>query len=496
MSRSRRARCARSCRRPPPEEGEPFARVLADLDPVLMPGITHWNHPRFFAYFGISGLAAGHPRRAPGRGAQRQRRCSGAPRRPSTELEEVALAWLAELLGLPAGWHGHIEDTASTSTLAALARRARGDPRAPHRRLLRARPLLGRQGLPAARARAAPRPGRRGLPPAADALDLSDACAVVATVGTTSTTSVDPVPAIADACAARGRLAARRRRLRAARPASAPSCAGRFAGFERADSLVVNPHKWLFTPLDCSASSRARPDDLRAAFSLVPEYLRTPPTTACTTSTSTARRWAGASARSSCGRCCAATGARGCRRMIREHVRLAELFEGWVRDEPGWELCAPRPFSVVCFRPDGRRTRDNEALLAAVNADGAASTSRTRGSTAATCCAWRSATGTNEDDVRRDLERPQTRGRTPRRRRRRKGDRLMRVLVLQHIACEPPGVFEDVLLERGARAPARRARRGRPAARLARLRRDRRDGRTDERQRRGQAALAHRREAR
>ena len=115
-----RARCARGCRASPPDGAEPFAAVLRDLDELIAPGLTHWNHPRFFAYFANTGSRAGDPRRAADRGAERERDVVGTSP-AATELEQVVLDWLAQLLGLPAGLHGHIEDTASTSTLAALA---------------------------------------------------------------------------------------------------------------------------------------------------------------------------------------------------------------------------------------------------------------------------------------------------------------------------------------------------------------------------------------
>ncbi len=206
-----------------------------------------------------------------------------------------------------------------------------------------------------------------------DALDLSDACAVVAAVGTTSTTSVDPVPEIAAAAAAAGAWL----HIDAAYSGSARVCPElRTPGFEHADSVVVNPHKWLFTPVDCSCLFTSRPDDLRAAFALTPEYLRTSAEGVLNLNEygpSLGRRfralklWAVL-------RC---YGREGLQETIREHMRLAELFEGWVRDEPGWELCAPRPYSVVCFRPEGDDAR-SEALLEAVNAGGEAYLSHTR----------------------------------------------------------------------------------------------------------------------
>jgi aromatic-L-amino-acid decarboxylase len=357
----------------PPEEPESFSAVLADLDRLLLPGITHWNHPRFFAYFSIT---SSHP----GILAEllaATLNANGMLWRTSpavTELEELTLSWLGQLLGLPAAWHGHIEDTASTSTLAALctARTANPDRRVvvasehAHSSVDRACRILGLD------VRHTPVDDAYRM--RSDALDLRDACAVVATVGTTSTTSVDPVPAIADAAAAAGTWL----HVDAAYAGSARVCPEfRTPGVERADSLVVNPHKWLFTPVDCSCLFTARPADLRAAFALTPEYLRTSAAEGVTNlneyGPALGRRfralklWAVL-------RC---YGRSGLQAVIREHIRLAELFEGWVRDEPGWELCAPRPYSVVCFRPDGDDA-NSEALLEAVNAGGEAYLSHTR----------------------------------------------------------------------------------------------------------------------
>src|SRR3954468_24220775 len=200
----------------------------------------------------------------------------------------------------------------------------------------------------------------------AELLDLDDVAAVVATVGTTSTTSVDPVPAVADACERAGAWL----HFAAAYAGSAMVCEElrwAFEGVARADSLVVNAHKWMFTPMDCSLLWTSRPDDFRAAFSLIPEYLRTPDAEDALSLSEygpalgrrfrSLKLWAVL-------RCYGRT---GLQQRIREAVRLAELFEGWVRDEQGWELCAPRPFSVVCFRRDGSDA-DNAALLDRVNA--------------------------------------------------------------------------------------------------------------------------------
>jgi aromatic-L-amino-acid decarboxylase len=290
-----------------------------------------------------------------------------------TELEQVTLSWMCQLLGLPEAWHGHIEDSASTSTLAALcaARTVRPDRRVvvasehAHSSIDRACRILGLELRHV--------PVDDDFRMRIDALDLSDACAVVAAVGTTSTTSVDPVPEIAAAAATAGAWL----HIDAAYSGSARVCPElRTPGFEHADSVVVNPHKWLFTPVDCSCLFTSRPDDLRAAFALTPEYLRTSADGVLNLNEygpSLGRRfralklWAVL-------RC---YGREGLQVTIREHVRLAELFEGWVRDEPGWELCAPRPYSVVCFRPEGEDAR-SEALLEAVNASGEVYLSHTR----------------------------------------------------------------------------------------------------------------------
>ncbi len=356
----------------PPEGPEPFADVLRDLDEVLLPGITHWQSPRFFAYFAVSGAEAGilaELLAATLNNVGILWRTSPA----SAELEALTLDWTAELLGLPAGWHGHIEDTASVSTIAALAaaREATGGKvvvcsEEAHSSVERAARLLGLE------TRRTPTDDEFRLLP--DALDLADAAAVVATVGTTSTTSVDPVAEIADACAAAGVWL----HVDAAYAGASwvcPELRWSQAGVERADSLVVNAHKWLFTPMDCSLLWTSRPEALRAAFSLVPEYLRTRDEVANTSDYGPAlgrrfrslKLWAVL-------RC---YGREGLQARIREAIRLAELFERWIRDAPGWEICAPRPFSVVCFRRDGS-DEENEAILERVNASGELFISHTR----------------------------------------------------------------------------------------------------------------------
>jgi aromatic-L-amino-acid decarboxylase len=221
-------------------------------------------------------------------------------------------------------------------------------------------------------ARPAPVDGAFRLRP--DALDLDGACAVVATVGTTSTSSVDPVAPIADA-AAEANVWLHVDAAYAGSAAVCPELRHHFDGWERADSVVVNPHKWLFVPMDCSTLWTRRPDDLRAAFSLVPEYLRSADevTSLSEYSPVLGRRFRALKLWTVL-RC---YGRSGLQERIREAIRLAALFEEWVRAEPGWEVVAPRPFSLVCFRHEGS-DEENERTLGRVNESGEAFLSHTR----------------------------------------------------------------------------------------------------------------------
>ena len=349
----------------PPDEPEPFSAVLRDLDAVLMPGLTHSQSPRWFAYFAITGSEPGILAELLIAGLNQL----GILWRTSPalqELEEVTLDWLRQLVGLPEGLHGHLEDTASTSTLVSLAaaRSLRPDARAvviseqAHSSVDKAAKLLELE------IRRAPVDGELRMRP--DLLDLEGACAAVATIGTTASTAVDPVREVADRCAAGGVWL----HVDAAYAGSAailPEFRHHFAGWERADSIAVNPHKWLGVPIDCSVLWTRRPGVYRSAFSLVPEYLRTEEEVASLSEYTQAlgrrfralKLWAVL-------RC---FGRSGLQAKLREHLRLAALFEEWVRAEPGWEVVAPRHFSLVCFRREGS-DEDNEALLERVNGSG------------------------------------------------------------------------------------------------------------------------------
>jgi len=349
----------------PPEIAEPFSAVLRDLDTVLMPGITHWQSPRYFAYFATTAAEPGILAELLIAGLNQVGilwRASPALQ----ELEEVTLDWLRQLLGLPEPLHGHIEDTASSGLITALAaaRSAHPDRRVvvcsehTHSSTVKAARLLELEIRKTA--------ADDAFAMRVDELDLSDACAVVATVGTTSSAAVDPVAAIADRAAAE-RVWLHVDAAYAGAAAVCPELRHHFTGWERADSIGVNPHKWLFTPMDCSVFFCARPDDLRRAFSLVPEYLRVDEDVVSLSEYASplGRRFRALKLWATL-RC---FGREGLQSIIREHIRLAALFEGWVVAEPGWEVCAPRHFSLVCFRKEGSN-EENEEIMRRVNSSG------------------------------------------------------------------------------------------------------------------------------
>lgn len=384
-----------------PESGEPFEQIFADVERVLVPALTHWNHPGFFAYFAITASAPGVLGEMLAAALNQQAmlwRTSPA----ATELEEVSLAWLRQLLGLPEGFEGVIYDTASISTLHALAAAREASL-----------PGVRQQGLAGLAAPGALRVycsaeahssvekavmtlglGRDALvriPVDADFRlrdDLLGAAlsrdraegriplAVLATIGTTTTTSVDPVEAIARQCQAH-RVWLHVDAAYAGVVAAIPGARGPFRGWEQADSIVVNPHKWLFVPFDLSAFYCRRMDVVRQAFSLVPDYLQTADGAArnlMDTGIQLGRRFRALKL----WMVLRHFGAEGIREALAEHMRLARLFAQWVDDDADFERLAPVPFSVVCFRARPREWREpelaldslNQALLDRVNASG------------------------------------------------------------------------------------------------------------------------------
>ena len=359
-----------------PEDGEPFSAVLRDLEEVLLPGITHWEHPRYFAYFpsGTSEPAIlAELLAATLNSVALLWRTAPA----STELEAVVLSWVADLLGLPSGWHGHIEDTASTATFTAViaAREATGRnvivcSEQTHSSAAKAARMLGMELRTV--------PCDSSFRMRADALaaaSLEEAAIVIPTVGTTAVASVDPVPAVIEAAHAAGAWA----HVDAAYAGAAMVCPEfrwAFSGVSEADSVVVNAHKWMLTPMDCSLLWCSRPEALRAAFSMVPEYLRTPDAEDALSLSEygpalgrrfrSLKLWAVL-------RC---LGRRGLQEHIRQGVGLAASFESWVAACDEWEIVAPRHFSLVVFRLRGSDDL-NRRLLEALNSSGEAFLSHT-----------------------------------------------------------------------------------------------------------------------
>ena len=396
-----------------PEDGEPFETVMADFERVLVPGLTHWNSPGFLAYFASSGSAPGVLAEFLSAAINQQAMLwSTSP--AATELESVTLDWLRQLIGLPAGFEGVIYDTASISTMHALvAAREAGV------RDVRVRGLAGRSDVPRVRVycseqthssidkslmtiglgqdslRKIPVDSEYRMNPAelARAIDGDRSAgilpiAVVATVGTTSTTSIDPVPAIADICA-RERLWLHVDAAYGGVAAMLPSHAHILAGADRADSLVVNPHKWLFTPMDLSALYCRRMDALRGAFALTPEAILTGDEADAArrnlmnTGIQLGRRFRSLKL----WMILRSFGAKAIRAHLAEHIRLAQLFASWVDEHPDFERLAPVPLSVVCFRWNpmgGERLSEsaldsaNQHLLDAVNQTGEVFLSHTR----------------------------------------------------------------------------------------------------------------------
>ncbi len=382
-----------------PEAGESFEQIMADFERIIVPGITHWNHPRFFAYFATSAAPAAIAAEA--LSAALDVKVMLWRTSPSAaELESVVMRWLGRLIGMPDSWTGIIYDTASVAGFTALAaaRESLGLQ-------IREDGMSGRN-LPALRVYATVHThshiekaaialgiGRRNVVPvqsdsayrmdpaalaraiAADRAAGMQPLAIVATVGTTSTTSIDPVPAIAE-IARRERIWLHVDAAYAGVAAMLPEFAYLMDGVERADSLVVNPHKWLFTPMDLSVLFLRDEATVRRAFSLVPEYL--------TTSDGDVRNYMDYGIQ--LGRRFRALklwfvlrhlGAEQIRMRLRGHIELAQRFAQWVDETPEWETMAPHPLSLVCFRYHPRDVDDDEALerinaqlLDAVNATG------------------------------------------------------------------------------------------------------------------------------
>lgn len=374
----------------PPQHGEDFGDVLKDVDRLIMPAVTHWNHPNFHGLFSTSTSSVGVFGEMFAAAFDMKAmlwRTSPA----STELEDVVLDWLRQMMALPDHFEGIIYDTASVSTMHAIAAaREKANIR------VRDEGLSGRDDVPLMRVYMSEHVhssidkscitlglGLRSLrkiecndrfemipEKLAEAIEVDiengylPIC-VIPTVGTTSTSSVDPVDAIADICEKYG-IWLHVDTAYAGSTAILPEMQPLFKGWERADSIVVNPHKWLFTPFDLSVLYCKELDSLKQAFSLIAEYLKT----------NEGEVKNGMDYGIQLGRKFRALklwfviryfGVEGMQARLREHCRLAKLFASWVEESEDWEMMAPVPFALVCFRASER------GLLARTTAEQAGS---------------------------------------------------------------------------------------------------------------------------
>jgi aromatic-L-amino-acid/L-tryptophan decarboxylase len=398
----------------PPQHGESMESILADVDRLIVPALTHWSHPSFFAYFATSTSAPGifgEMLSAAFDAKSMLWRTSPA----STELEEVVLDWLRQMMGLDAGFGGFIYDTASVSSMHAIAAAREGV-----NLRIREEGMSGRTDLPLLRVYASEQAhssidkgiitlglGQRSLRKIPtdkkfrmDVNALNAAIeedkhngirpfCVVATVGTTSTSSIDPVPEIVEVCE-KNSIWLHVDAAYAGPAAIVPEMRGVLSGCERADSLVLNPHKWLFTPFDLSVLYCRHLDLLRQAFALVPEYLRTPEQDQVRSGSDYGVQLGRRFRALKLWMIIRYFGHEGLAARIREHCRLAQLFASWVEESPNWKLMAPTPFALVCFRAcppvesetEAARHKKldalNEAIMHGVNATGEAFLSHTK----------------------------------------------------------------------------------------------------------------------
>jgi aromatic-L-amino-acid decarboxylase len=366
-----------------PLKGEPMENIFDDFKKIVVPGITHWQHPSWFAYFSANNsppsilaelLTAGI-------GAQ----CMLWETSPAAaELEEVVLEWLRKLLGLPEGLAGVIQDTASTASLVALlTAREQATEFESNRRGIK-EPLMV---YVSEEAHSSVEKGAKIAGYGTDnirkvstdhtyamipeelkrmlvedkAQGLKPTC-VVATLGTTSSSAMDPLEPIGRICR-QHKVWLHVDAAYAGTAALLPEKQWMFAGAENVDSLVFNPHKWMLTNFDCSAYYVKDPGALIRTFEIHPEYLKT----GVDSQVKNYRDWG-----IQLGRRFRALklwfvlrsyGVEGLQAFVREHIRLAQLFREWVEEDSRFELMAPVPLSLVCFRlNDGRSEEDLDRL--------------------------------------------------------------------------------------------------------------------------------------
>ena len=378
-----------------PVNGEPIDRILADFRSQIVPNLNHWNHTRFHGYFSVSasepGILGEMLAAALNVNAMVWKSCPAA-----TELEQVVMRWLGEWLNLPEDWFGIIYDTASISTMhALLCARQYVDPES---RTRGAEPNLTvytseqahssveksaiALGYGQDNVRKIPvddqfrmRPEKLYEAMRQDTIAGRRPACIVPTIGTTSTSSVDPVAEVV-ALAQEHDAWVHVDASYAGVTAMLPEMSQYFDGVSDAHSIVVNPHKWLFTPIDLSAFYTARPDILRGALSLVPEYLKTAEDDRALNymdySVALGRRFRALKLwfvmRS--------FGKEGASAILRTHLQWAQELAQLLQADGRFELAAPVPFSLVCFRMKAS-DEENRALMDRVNAGGTAFLSHT-----------------------------------------------------------------------------------------------------------------------
>ncbi len=386
----------------PPEEGEAMDNILADIDKIIMPGMTHWNHPDFMAYFNSTASGPGILGELLS-GAFNINGMVWKSAPASTELEQMVIDWFRQMLDLPDDFWGIIYDTASVSSMHAIAA-ARENIKGYQ---LRQKGLAGRADVPRLKLYCSEHahssiekgaialgigiegiskipvddkfrmiPGELEKAIKKDRAEGWQPFCAVATVGTTSTTSIDPLSEIAEVCE-RENLWLHVDAAHAGVTAMIPEYKHILNGIEKANSMVVNPHKWMFVPIDASVLFTCKPDILKQAFSLVPEYLKTSEDKIVENymdyGVQLGRRFRSLKLWF----VIRYFGKQGIINRLKEHLRLGQQFAKWIDENQIFERMAPTPFSTICFRahpPAINNEEDlnqlNEKLLNNINATG------------------------------------------------------------------------------------------------------------------------------
>lgn len=394
----------------PPAQGEPYEQIFADFKEIIMPGMTHWQSPNYFAYFPANGSypsLLGEMLTAT-LGAQ----CMIWETSPAAaELEEKCMNWLRDMCGLPGDWTGVIQDTASSATLVALlSARERASSFAVNKKGFTGNEKYRvycsaethssiEKGMKIAGMGAdnlVKIPVDENIALRADALEEAiqadiaagfTPLAVVATLGTTSTTAMDPIDQIGPICT-KHKIWMHVDAAFAGTAFLLPEYRHWLKGIEHADSYVFNPHKWMFTHFDCTAYFVKDPDLLVNTFSILPEYLKT----GTLGQVNDYRDWGIALGRRfralKLWFVIRSYGVEGLQKRLREHISYAEELEGWINDHPDFEVVAPRSLNLVCFRwcgagrhsemPPSELDAFNASLIDALNDSGKIYLTRTK----------------------------------------------------------------------------------------------------------------------